>query len=96
MRSYDTMLGWFNYPALYDEQVLRARSGAVLVEVGYWLERPLAHLGQAVRVSGKALDVYSVEHDRAPRSTATRWRLRVAPSSACCPATCWCAVPPTW
>jgi hypothetical protein len=64
MRSCDTIPGWFDFHALYGEQVRRARSGAVLVEVGCWLGRSLAYLGQAVRASGKALDVYGVEHGR--------------------------------
>jgi predicted O-methyltransferase YrrM len=64
MRSYETIPGWFDFHALYDEQVRRARSGTVLVEVGYWLGRSLAYLGQAVRASAKALDVYGVEHGR--------------------------------
>jgi hypothetical protein len=64
MRCYDTIPGWFDFSALYDDQVRRARPGAVLVEVGCWPGRSLVYLGQAVRVSGKALDVYGVEYGR--------------------------------
>jgi hypothetical protein len=31
MLSYETIPGWFDFDALYDDQVRRDRSGAVLV-----------------------------------------------------------------
>jgi predicted O-methyltransferase YrrM len=62
MRSYATIEGWFNFHALYDEQVRRARPGAVLVEVGCWLGRSLVYLAQAAQAAGKSLSIYGVEH----------------------------------
>jgi predicted O-methyltransferase YrrM len=62
MRSYETIPGWFNFHAVYDEQVRRARPGAVFVDVGCWLGRSLVYLAQRTAASGKALAIYGVEH----------------------------------
>jgi predicted O-methyltransferase YrrM len=64
MRSYDTIEGWFDFHALYDDQVRRAAPGAVFVEVGCWRGRSLVYLAQQVQATGKTLQVYGVEHGR--------------------------------
>jgi hypothetical protein len=39
MDYYEQIPGWFDYQNIYDEQVARARSGAVFVEIGAYLGR---------------------------------------------------------
>lgn len=62
MRSYESIEGWFTFHGLYDEQVCRVQSGAILIEIGCWLGRSLVYLAQQVQASGKQLYVYGVEH----------------------------------
>lgn len=54
--------GWFDFQALYDEVVRTAEYGAVLVEVGNWLGRSLAYLGQRAQEARKDLLVVGVDH----------------------------------
>jgi hypothetical protein len=56
--------GWFDFQVLYDEAVLMAEPGAILVEVGNWLGRSLAYLGQAAQQARKDLLVVGVDHGR--------------------------------
>jgi hypothetical protein len=62
MRSYASIQGWFDFQDLYEDQVQRARSESVFVEIGCWLGRSLAYLGQKVQESGKTIHTYGVEH----------------------------------
>lgn len=61
-KHWSEIPGWFDWSALYHRQVEEAASSAVFVEVGAWLGRSSACLGQLVRRSGKAIDCYAVDH----------------------------------
>ena len=56
--------GWFDFQGIYDLAVENARPGGVLVEVGSWLGKSTAYLGQRAKESGKGLIVYAVDHFR--------------------------------
>ena len=58
----DDIPGWFCWPPVYDRLVELAPPGALLVEVGVWQGRSLAHLARAAANSGKGLRVVGVDH----------------------------------
>jgi hypothetical protein len=61
MEYHEQIPGWFDYQNIYDEQVARARSGAVFVEIGAYLGRSTAYLASRILRSGKRIRVYVVD-----------------------------------
>jgi hypothetical protein len=59
---WDQIEGWFDFADLYKTVVHNAQSTARFVEVGCWLGRSVAFLGQQVIQSGKLIDIFAVEH----------------------------------
>ena len=59
--SYQRIPGWFTFPNLYESAVSEATEDDSLVEVGAWLGRSTAFLGQRVKASGKKLKVVVVD-----------------------------------
>lgn len=59
--SYERIPGWFTFPHFYDQAVQEANDGDVLVEVGAWLGRSTAFLGERVKASGKQMKVVVVD-----------------------------------
>lgn len=57
----DGIPGWFDYADLYDEVVAAAPPGAMLVEVGVFCGKSLAHLGAAAKKADKGLRVVGVD-----------------------------------
>lgn len=60
MTSHDIQ-GWCDFHDLYDEAVLRASDGAVLVEVGCWLGKSSAYLWEKAHESGKDITLIYVD-----------------------------------
>ncbi len=46
MKSWQQVGGFFNYPHVYDEAILRAKDGDTIVEVGSWLGQSMAYHAQ--------------------------------------------------
>jgi predicted O-methyltransferase YrrM len=59
--SYERIPGWFTFPGLYQQAVNEAADGDVLVEVGAWLGRSTAFLGEKAKASGKQIKVIVVD-----------------------------------
>lgn len=57
----DITPNWYDYEDLYARRVREARDGAVFVEVGSFLGRSTAHLGQLIRDSGKVIKALAVD-----------------------------------
>lgn len=55
--------GWYDWESGYEE-VVRAFPGGLLVEVGCYLGRSLAHLGRLAKDSGKPFRAVGVDHCR--------------------------------
>lgn len=53
--------GAFDFMALYDDAIARAKDGDVLVEVGVMLGRSVAYLARKAKDSGKKLTIYGVD-----------------------------------
>lgn len=60
--TWEEIDGWFDFDELYRSVVRDARPGAQLVEVGCWLGRSAAFLGQEILRSGKPLSLFAIEH----------------------------------
>lgn len=60
--THEDIQGWFDFGPIYDRAVGDASDGAVIAEVGCWLGRSTAYLGQRVRESGKRITVWAVDH----------------------------------
>lgn len=60
--TWQDIPGWFDYQELYDAAVERLPPFAVVVEVGCWQGRSLAYLAGCVRESGKAVNLWGVDH----------------------------------
>jgi hypothetical protein len=60
--TYTDIPGWFDYAALYDAAVARVPPYGVMVEVGCWMGRSLAYLAERVQASGKAVNLWGVDH----------------------------------
>jgi hypothetical protein len=61
MDYYEQIPGWFDYQDIYDEQVARARSGAIFVEIGAYLGRSTAYLAARIKQSRKRIRLYVVD-----------------------------------
>lgn len=55
---------WFSATLIYKQQVVRARHGAVFVEIGAWKGRSAAFMAVEIINSGKKIDFYTVDHWR--------------------------------
>ena len=58
----DDIPGWFCWPPVYDKLVELAPPGSLLVEVGVWHGRSLAHLARSAAAADKGLRVVGVDH----------------------------------
>ncbi len=64
LQSWDQVIGMqdmFTFPRLYQQAVDEAADGDVLVEVGAWLGRSTAFLGEKAKASGKQIKVIVVD-----------------------------------
>jgi hypothetical protein len=59
--SWERIPGWFTFPQLYSQAVNEAEDGDVFVEIGAWLGRSTAFLGQCVKASGKRIKLLVVD-----------------------------------
>jgi predicted O-methyltransferase YrrM len=59
--SCERIPGWFTFPQLYSQAVKEARDGDLLVEIGAWLGRSTAYLGQCAKASGKRIKLVVVD-----------------------------------
>lgn len=53
--------GWFNYAPFWDRAIATAPAGAVLVEVGVFCGKSLAHVAREALAAGKGLRVVGVD-----------------------------------
>lgn len=58
---YTTIDGWFSFPRLYSEMVLRAGDGATFVEVGSWHGCSASYLAVDIINSGKSIKLICVD-----------------------------------
>lgn len=61
MNYHEQISGWFDFAALYDAMVDRARDGAAFVEVGAYLGRSTVYLASRIQQSGKKIRLYVVD-----------------------------------
>jgi hypothetical protein len=61
MQDHEQIPGWFDFASLYDDIVMRARDGAVFVEVGAYLGRSTVYLASRIKQSGKQIRLYAVD-----------------------------------
>ena len=59
--SWQSIAGWFDFNQLYDTAVAQAPNGARFVEVGAWLGRSTAYMGQRIVESGKRISFDAVD-----------------------------------
>lgn len=60
--SYETIPGWFNYQALYDDAVSRMKNGDIAVEVGCWMGKSTVYMAQRIKESGKKISFHAIDH----------------------------------
>lgn len=53
--------GWFDFAELYDQAVAEASDGDTFVEIGVYKGRSLAYMADAIKRSGKRIDLYGVD-----------------------------------
>jgi len=58
---FSEIQGWFDFDRLYRDAVARASDGAHFVEVGAWLGRSTAYMGQQIAESGKQITFDAVD-----------------------------------
>jgi predicted O-methyltransferase YrrM len=68
----DTIPGFFNWPAFYDRIVRDAPPGSLVVEVGVFCGRSLAHLARAARRADKGLRIVGVDWFRGDPGTLAK------------------------
>lgn len=59
---YKSIDGWFDFNALYTQQVYRAANGAHFVEVGAWKGKSTAFMAVEIASSGKKIKFDVVDH----------------------------------
>lgn len=59
--NYQDIEGWFNFQDIYDEAVRTFPSGSIFVEIGTYLGRSAAYMGQAIKDSGKDILFYTID-----------------------------------
>ena len=59
--TYEDIQGWFDFQALYDRIVAAAHGGDTFIEIGAWLGKSTAYMGQRIKESGKAVTFYAVD-----------------------------------
>lgn len=60
-RRYASIHGWFDYEAVYDAAIARARDGDTFVEVGSWMGKSAAYMALKIRASGKRIKLVCVD-----------------------------------
>jgi SAM-dependent methyltransferase len=58
---YESIEGWLNFRAIYDQAIREAIDDAVFVEVGSWYGRSAAYLAVEIANAGKRIDFYCVD-----------------------------------
>lgn len=56
-----TPADWFDYLRSYDEAVARMPDGAVMIELGSWLGRSTAYLGQRIKEANRGIRGYCID-----------------------------------
>lgn len=59
--EFNEIPGWFNYAAVYNEMVDKAKDGDVFVEVGAWFGKSTNYMGSKIAESGKDILFYAVD-----------------------------------
>ena len=59
--QYTDIEGWFDFQNIYDEAVRSFPSGSIFVEIGTYLGRSAAYMGQAIKDSGKDILFYTID-----------------------------------
>lgn len=59
--NWEQIEGWFDFHRLYDEQVRRAKGKVRFVEIGAWLGKSTAYMGQAIKESGKDIEFHVID-----------------------------------
>jgi predicted O-methyltransferase YrrM len=58
---YESIDGWFNFRAVYDQAIREAKDGDVMVELGSWYGRSAAYMAVEIAKSGRKVDFYCVD-----------------------------------
>jgi len=66
MKTWQDLEGYFDFADLYDKQVEIARDGAIFVELGLWNGRSFVYLAEAIKKSGKKIDLHGVDNFQTP------------------------------
>ena len=61
IKSYQDIVGWFDFEDIYAQAIAEAKEGAVFVEVGCCYGRYTAFMAQGIKDSGKAVAFYAVD-----------------------------------
>jgi hypothetical protein len=61
IRSWQDIPGWFDFQDVYDQAVSEAQPGDTLIEVGCYLGKSTAYMGQKIKDSCKRLTFYAVD-----------------------------------
>jgi hypothetical protein len=61
IRSWQDIPGWFDFQDIYDQAVSEAQPGDTLIEVGCYLGKSTAYMGQKIKESGKRLTFYAID-----------------------------------
>ena len=59
--SWQDIPGWFDFQDIYDQAVSEARPGDTLIEVGCYLGKSTAYMGQKIRQSSRQLFFFAVD-----------------------------------
>ena len=59
--SIHTIEGWFDFPAFYDRMVAECPDGSTVAEIGCYLGKSTCYLADAIRRSGKNIEVIAVD-----------------------------------
>jgi len=70
--GWQNILGWFDFPEIYDEAVDRAQSQDILVEIGAWFGKSTAYLAEKIIDSKKDITFYTVDTWQGSPESATQ------------------------
>jgi cephalosporin hydroxylase len=62
MKSYQDIVGFFNYEKIYYDNVMNSYDGDVFVEVGSLWGRSVIYMGQACKQFNKNIKIYAVDY----------------------------------
>lgn len=62
VRSWQNIEGWFDYPDVYAYELERVPDAGIIVEVGTWMGRSTAFMGELVRDADRGIQFWAVDH----------------------------------